>query len=230
MERLTKDNPQENWETMMNYVFSRDGWAHIRHDGESEDVPLTSWAKAQCIKRGCDEFPGETAKETDETLCDCLMDGEGCPVALAYCFACQAAILRSRLMAIEDILGDEYDLDHLRELAQDERAGRRVVLPPCKLTDAIGKLFPKGDVIGLECELSDGCLHRVWEGEAWKLPDKYRDYELVRFGGFFPNVWQTAIGVVVQPPEPKEALRARQGADVPTLNTGEIGGGDEPMQ
>lgn len=27
-----------------------------------------------------------------------------------------------------------------------------------------------------------------------------------------------------------EALRARQGADVPTLNTGEIGGGDEPTQ
>ena len=124
MERLTRDNPKENWETMMNYVFSKDGWAHIRHDGEREDVPLTDWAKARCIERGCDEFPGETAKEIDEALCDCIMGGEGCPVALAYCFACQVSHLRERLKAIEDTLGDDYDLDHLQELAQAERDGR----------------------------------------------------------------------------------------------------------
>lgn len=130
MERLTKDNPQENFETMMNYVFAKDGWAHIRHDGEREDVLLTEWAKNQCIKRGCDEFPGETAEEIDETLCDCLMDGEGCPVALAYCFACQASHLRDRLKSIEEILGDKYDLEHIREIAQDEKDGRLVGLPP----------------------------------------------------------------------------------------------------
>ena len=33
-----------------------------------------------------------------------------------------------RLAAYEDILGDEYDLDRLRELAEAEREGRRVVL------------------------------------------------------------------------------------------------------
>lgn len=33
------------------------------------------------------------------------------------------------LAAIEDILGDEYDLDRLRELAQADREGRCVVLP-----------------------------------------------------------------------------------------------------
>ena len=33
-----------------------------------------------------------------------------------------------RLAAIENILGDEYDLDHLRELAQAENDGRLVVL------------------------------------------------------------------------------------------------------
>ena len=36
------------------------------------------------------------------------------------------------LAAIEDILGDEYDLDRLRELAQADREGRCVVLP-CKV-------------------------------------------------------------------------------------------------
>lgn len=129
MKRLTHEKPQDNFGIMMNYVFANDGWAHICHDGENEDVPLTEWAKAQCIKRGCDELPGEDPKEIDETLCDCLMDGEGCPVALAYCFGCQATHLRSRLKAIEDILGEDYDLDLLRELAQAEKTGRLVVLP-----------------------------------------------------------------------------------------------------
>lgn len=35
----------------------------------------------------------------------------------------------SRLANIEDILGDEYDLDRLRVLAQADREGRCVVLP-----------------------------------------------------------------------------------------------------
>lgn len=34
-----------------------------------------------------------------------------------------------RLAAIEDILGEEYELDRLRELAQADREGRCVVLP-----------------------------------------------------------------------------------------------------
>lgn len=116
MKRLTCDDPQDNFLTMMNYVFSADGWAYIRHDGKEANVPLTDWAEDQCMKHGCDEFAGECAQDIDEMLCDCLMDGEGCPVALAYCFACQASHLRDRLKAIEDILGEEYDLDQLREV------------------------------------------------------------------------------------------------------------------
>lgn len=34
-----------------------------------------------------------------------------------------------RLASIEDILGDDYDLDHLRELMEADRDGRCVVLP-----------------------------------------------------------------------------------------------------
>lgn len=40
----------------------------------------------------------------------------------------------NRLTAIEDILGDDYDLDRLRELVEADREGRCVVLPmpvPC---------------------------------------------------------------------------------------------------
>ena len=38
----------------------------------------------------------------------------------------------NRLAAIEDILGDEYDLDELKEMVQAKREGRCVV-PPCKV-------------------------------------------------------------------------------------------------
>lgn len=40
-----------------------------------------------------------------------------------------------RLSAIEDILGDEYDLDRLRELVQADREGRCVVIHPNSVTD-----------------------------------------------------------------------------------------------
>ena len=44
-----------------------------------------------------------------------------------------------RLAAIEDILGGEYDLDRLRELAQAAREGRCVVLPAGGFTDKDGE-------------------------------------------------------------------------------------------
>ena len=44
-----------------------------------------------------------------------------------------------RLAAIEDILGDEYDLDRLRELGQADREGRCIVLP-CKKGDTVWRI------------------------------------------------------------------------------------------
>lgn len=48
------------------------------------------------------------------------------------CKTCPIAKAFDRLAAIEDILGDEYDLDELREMIQAKREGRCVVLP-CKV-------------------------------------------------------------------------------------------------
>ena len=44
-----------------------------------------------------------------------------------------------RLAAIEDILGDEYDLDELREMVQAKRKGRCIVLP-CKKGDTVWRI------------------------------------------------------------------------------------------
>lgn len=41
-----------------------------------------------------------------------------------------------RLVTIEDILGDEYDLDRLRELVQADREGRCVVIRPDPATES----------------------------------------------------------------------------------------------
>ena len=38
--------------------------------------------------------------------------------------------IADRLAAIEDILGDEYDLDRLRELAEADREGRLEIIEP----------------------------------------------------------------------------------------------------
>ena len=66
--------------------------------------------------RGADNLEcGEVCQRQDDDGC------ATCPIARAF----------DRLAAIEDILGDEYDLDRLRELVQADREGRGVVLP-CK--------------------------------------------------------------------------------------------------
>ena len=49
---------------------------------------------------------------------------------------CDDKAIYDRLAAIEDILGDEYDLDELREMVQAKRDGRCVVLP-CKIDDDV---------------------------------------------------------------------------------------------
>lgn len=44
-------------------------------------------------------------------------------------YASQHETAIHRLVTIEDILGDEYDLDELKEMVQAKREGRCVVLP-----------------------------------------------------------------------------------------------------
>lgn len=52
------------------------------------------------------------------------------------CENCIHGRYKDRLAAIEDILGDEYDLDRLREILEADRDGRCMVLP-CKVGDKL---------------------------------------------------------------------------------------------
>ena len=110
MKRLTTDNPKDNFETVLNYVFGQGGWAYIRHDGLKENVPLTEWAKNICLDgRGdCGDelaaelFAGSNPEEDDDRFCECAKEYPYCPVAMAYLFASQAVHMRDRLKMYED--------------------------------------------------------------------------------------------------------------------------------
>ncbi len=72
------------------------------------------------------------SERCDKDICDCECE--------KFCQIVEA------LGAIEDILGDNYDLDRLRELVEADREGRCVVLP-CKIEDDVyinllGKTLP----------------------------------------------------------------------------------------
>ena len=71
------------------------------------------------------------------------------------CENCIHGRYKDRLAAIEDILGYEYDLNRLRELAQADREGRCVVLP-CKNGDPVWRLYDDCDFPG-DCYTKQKC-------------------------------------------------------------------------
>ena len=82
-------------------------------------------------------------------------------------FECESVgdIVR-RLAAIEDILGDEYDLDELKEVVQAKREGRCVVLPfkPPRWVYMCSARFPKpakahyASAINVLQDMDNGCV------------------------------------------------------------------------
>ena len=78
--------------------------------------------------KGADNLEcSEVCKSRDNEGCN------GCPIANAF----------DRLAAIEDILGDDYDLDRLKELVEADREERCVLLP-CKVGDKLYKISENG--------------------------------------------------------------------------------------
>lgn len=101
MKRLTTDTPQDNFETIMNMVYGKDGWQYIRH-GET-DMPTTDFCLSLCRERGCDDIPPElidTQEKKDELLCGCLY--EMCPIATIYAALSGFGHVRYRLKLYED--------------------------------------------------------------------------------------------------------------------------------
>lgn len=102
MRRLTTDNPQGNFETVLNYVYSQKGQAYIRADENGQGILLTDWIKQRCIEYGCDFMREADSQEVDELICDCAFDNYDCPLFVLYTCSCQAVHLRDRLRQYED--------------------------------------------------------------------------------------------------------------------------------
>lgn len=62
----------------------------------------------------------------------------------------------NRLATIEDILGDEYDLDRLKELIGADKENRCLVLP-CKIGDTVWRLYDECDFPG-DCYTKQKCM------------------------------------------------------------------------
>ena len=79
-------------------------------------------------------FPTLTPQNEPLTCAGCFYLDEQC-VPCAHCIRAAGYADYYRLAAIEDILGDEYELDRLRELSQADREGRCVVLDDLTVAD-----------------------------------------------------------------------------------------------
>ena len=90
-----------------------------------------------------------------------------------------------RLAAIEDILGDEYDLDRLRELGQADREGRCVVLPVKSGTTVyyLGASICKWRELDKCDEYCDGWQYKdCYEGERAVREKKFSISDLTCIG------------------------------------------------
>lgn len=68
---------------------------------------------------------------------------------------CRIPKMVHRLAEIEDILGDDYDMDRLRELVEADRDGRCVVLP-CHIGDPVFMAIGRSKITGYEEDACDG--------------------------------------------------------------------------
>ena len=125
VKRLTTDD-EKSIMFHLNTFYAKNGEVWVRGGGpypDFQDVTLVQWIRSASSKHGL-SFTAEDPEHLGDEMYDALQDGdetvEGI-LALMHEAAVQAAEMRGRLKPIEDILGDDYDLGHLRELVETAR-------------------------------------------------------------------------------------------------------------
>ena len=128
MKRLTTDD-QNSFLFYLNIFFVKDREVWVRNGGpgpDYKDLSLVQWIRGAAKNNNLD-IEAADAESLGDEMYDALQYGdetvEGI-VALLHAAAIQAAEVRDRLSSTEDILGDDYDLDRLRELVEADREGR----------------------------------------------------------------------------------------------------------
>lgn len=147
MERLTTEN-EKSIMYSLNTFYAKNEEVWVRNGGpypDFQDVTLVQWVRSASSKHGLN-FTAEDPEHLGDEMYDALQDGdetvEGI-LALMHEAAVQAAEMRGRLKSIEDILGNEYDLDRLRELVQADRDGRCSISPKLICIDEVTTPTPE---------------------------------------------------------------------------------------
>lgn len=97
MKRLTTDNPQGDFEKLMNFAYTKYNRVHLSYADGKDDIDLCEYVSKLAKAKGFD-FSPEFIME------DGLFDNYDDDFAVLYYLAVQAAELRSRLKLYEDKL------------------------------------------------------------------------------------------------------------------------------
>lgn len=116
--RMTADKPEGNLYILLNYAYAEGGETYLRYAGGRSSVKLAEYIEAEAHTRGCKEVTAEDVRSGDECL-EC----EDCPLAVLNAVATQAAELRARLMAFEDIGLSPQELAKAAALAKNAEGG-----------------------------------------------------------------------------------------------------------
>ena len=117
------------------------------------------------------------------------------------CKTCPIAKAFDRLAAIEDILGDEYNLDELREMVQAKREGRCIVLP-CKKGDTVWRI------------VHDAAPH-ITKDRCTDIKYENRDIWVHLIGDRVMGGWNFGKLLFLTRAEAEAALRREQKEDAP---------------
>ena len=132
MKRLTTDD-EKSIMFPLNTFYAKDGEVWVRGGGQYpdfEDVTLVRWIMGAASKHGL-SFTAESPEYLGDEVYDALQDGDATVegiIALMHEAAVQAAEMRARLKLIEDLLGDDYDLELLRKLLDAYRGKRCFIM------------------------------------------------------------------------------------------------------
>ena len=115
MKRLTTNNPSDNLSQLLNFAYAEGEHVKLAYAGMRHGADLCEYISGEAGDAGLPCAPSpDDVMEGSCIECDCVF-------GVLNNVAIQAAELRARLMRIEDILGEDYDLEHLREFVKAER-------------------------------------------------------------------------------------------------------------
>lgn len=133
LKRLTTDNPDGNFEILMNYCYGKDRIAMLRYAGGKEDIPLHEYVAKLCKEKGCIEDENVTLDDIEEMICDPWGDCCDCSIGVLYYLGCQAVNARGVLKRYED---SGLSAKETQELAKAKTDGWLIMLP-CKVGDIV---------------------------------------------------------------------------------------------